>query len=512
MPTDLELLTESRALRQAGRVDEAHLRMLALVTRGTALWEPYLAAGTAALAKGDRERAVHFLRLAADRESHGTESVQLLSRLLAEDGNDHEALQAWFVRLSHDGSREAIAGFARFVRAWDGPASALESLLNCLPRIPDFRYSEYAKVERQGRLPGAVVVPEEALPPARASFHHMDAPGPTAAAFPAVRRHLVENGVVRPWSEAVVQGNVAYLPDWIDLGEHLLYEAFVGLSTPAADGSMLLLRRESVADWLPEGIVLTSFAVGNWAHFLTETAPILALVEAENLPVHVPLLLARPEARQITEMMERLKHPERPLRVLDRPVQVGQAHWYSPVAQVPFEFLKARAGLPVRYGPGDFLFSPSALAALRERLGLGSSSRGAGRAKVFIDRASSRRKVRNREAVLDFFRGAGFDIIRPESLSLAEQVRLFSRASVVAGQAGAGLANMVFAPAGARIIAFTGHPVDVEPHRYWASMARALGHEFHQIAFGAPSAELHIDFEVALDRLAALRPLLEGGA
>lgn len=512
MPTDLELLTEARALRQAGRTDEAHLRMLALVTRGTSLWEPYLVAGISSLSRGDRDRALHFLRLAADRESHGTEAVQLLCRTLVENGNHHEALQAWFVRLSHDGSREAITGFARFVRAWEGPADALESLLKCLPRIPDFRYSEYAKLERQGDLPGTVVIPEEVLPPARATFHHMDTPGPTADQFPAVRRHLVENAVVRPWSEVVVQGNLAYLPDCVDLDEHLLYETFVGLSTPAANGSMLLLRRESVADWLPEGIVLTSFAVGNWAHFLTEMAPLLALVEAENLPVHIPLLVARPEAPQITEMMERLKHPKRPLRMLDRPVQVGEAHWYGPVAQVPFEFLKTRAGLPVRYGPGDFMFSPAALAGLRERLGFGARSQGPAGAKVFIDRVSSRRKVRNREAVLDFFRGAGFDIIRPESLSLAGQMEIFGRASVVAGQAGAGLANMVFAPPGARIIAFTGHPMDVEPHRYWASMARALGHEFHQVAFGAPSAELHIDFEVALDRLAGLRFLLEGGA
>ena len=50
------------------------------------------------------------------------------------------------------------------------------------------------------------------------------------------------------------------------------------------------------------------------------------------------------------------------------------------------------------------------------------------------------------------FERRGFTIISMADCPLAEQVRLFGQASVVAGISGAGLADIVFAPAGAHVI------------------------------------------------------------
>jgi len=121
--------------------------------------------------------------------------------------------------------------------------------------------------------------------------------------------------------------------------------------------------------------------------------------------------------------------------------------------------------------------------------------------KVFIDRNSPRRRVINREAVVSYFSEAGYVIAQPEQLSLKEQIDLFSTATVIVGQTGAGLANMLFAPEGAKIIVLSGNPEDPGPHNYFPNLARALGHEMHYMAFGPPASDLHIDFEVDIKAL-----------
>ncbi len=73
--------------------------------------------------------------------------------------------------------------------------------------------------------------------------------------------------------------------------------------------------------------------------------------------------------------------------------------------------------------------------------------------KVYLSRDQvSYRKVINELEVRDFLATLGFVTIIPESLSITEQVNLFSQVEVIISPHGAGLTNAMFCPAGTKII------------------------------------------------------------
>jgi len=70
----------------------------------------------------------------------------------------------------------------------------------------------------------------------------------------------------------------------------------------------------------------------------------------------------------------------------------------------------------------------------------------------FSNPAAPRRRLVNEEALAMVARERfGFSVIHPEQLDFAAQVGLFARARTIIGQAGSGMHNALFAPAGARV-------------------------------------------------------------
>ena len=65
--------------------------------------------------------------------------------------------------------------------------------------------------------------------------------------------------------------------------------------------------------------------------------------------------------------------------------------------------------------------------------------------RVFLTRRGGNRACHNAEEVEAVFARAGFDVVRPEVLPLAEQVTLVRRASVVGGFSGSGMFHVAFA-------------------------------------------------------------------
>jgi capsular polysaccharide biosynthesis protein len=89
--------------------------------------------------------------------------------------------------------------------------------------------------------------------------------------------------------------------------------------------------------------------------------------------------------------------------------------------------------------------------------------------------------------------------VRPEELTFAEQVRIFSECAIVLAQHGSGLTNMFFAPPGCRVLEI--HGPDVTRFHYWI-MACTLGHSYDCFVGQAVEASANCaepDFEVDLD-------------
>lgn len=152
-------------------------------------------------------------------------------------------------------------------------------------------------------------------------------------------------------------------------------------------------------------------------------------------------------------------------------------------------------------------FPARLLHRVRERLTQGRRS-GRRERRIFSSRSGAawRRLVNEDEELWPLLKAAGYERVRFEELAFDEQIDLVVQADTIVGGHGAGLANMLFAPTGARIVELgsTGFPA-----AQYYGLATALGHEYWWVA-GEPAgngAPKHQDFRV---ERAALERLVDG--
>lgn len=99
-----------------------------------------------------------------------------------------------------------------------------------------------------------------------------------------------------------------------------------------------------------------------------------------------------------------------------------------------------------------------ALSYLRETIGHGgirnrSQKHLDGGNRVYVSRRdATRRRITNEDALIEALRPAGYDVISTSTLSVAEQAAVFGAADRIISLHGAGLANIVFAQPGTRVL------------------------------------------------------------
>jgi|GEM_PF-6113959 len=129
--------------------------------------------------------------------------------------------------------------------------------------------------------------------------------------------------------------------------------------------------------------------------------------------------------------------------------------------------------------------------------------------RLYVSRADNRR-VANEDALVAMLEPYGFETVRPETLSLREQVQLFAAAEAVVAAHGAGLTNIVFSDHLALLELFP--PGYVPPHYY--ALSCAAGHDYWYLVGQPLGGELgpkSSDFAVSLDLVkASVEAMLAG--
>ena len=124
------------------------------------------------------------------------------------------------------------------------------------------------------------------------------------------------------------------------------------------------------------------------------------------------------------------------------------------------------------------------------------------RRRVYVSRESAKwRRIVNEPALIDMLCSLGFEVVKCELLSFADQVRIFSHAEIIVGAHGAGLANIMFSPEGSKVVEIA-HPDWPSPDYY--ILAANLGHKY-AIEFGAPSRTASPAYDDIRVDLACLR-------
>lgn len=242
-----------------------------------------------------------------------------------------------------------------------------------------------------------------------------------------------------------------------------------------------------------EGPVIVLGGNGGYYHDLVEYAGALAVPETLGLGADLRLLVCAPVPRHLAELFALLGIDERRLVPWDpaQPVKVSKL-W-----------------LPTRLAAGGRWFDPLLAHWYRRRLAP-YMHRAEPRRRLYLSRAgTNRRRVQNEEAVVAALAPLGFESVRPETLSVREQVELFSQASSIVGSSGAAFTNMLFTPPGARVVVLQNqHLVAGGGDLYFDALAAACGHAATTIGctpvrLGPGERAIDADLSVDCDALLA---------
>ena len=236
-------------------------------------------------------------------------------------------------------------------------------------------------------------------------------------------------------------------------------------------------KAKKTAIVVDQAISLIGSASANYVHWLTETAPKLALIDEIDSLKTYPLIIDAGLHPNIIESLNYLNTHCREIVPLEpgQLCKVRKLIAISPVAYVPFDYRRGFAPELECINPGWAMFVPLGLHKLREKLLQRMGSGGpVPRRRLYLRRTSQFRAMRNATEVETLLRDSGFQVIEPETLSFAEQIRLFSEAESIVAQAGAALGNIIFAPQGCRVVILSAwSPFSI--YYYFSNLASIFG-------------------------------------
>ena len=217
-----------------------------------------------------------------------------------------------------------------------------------------------------------------------------------------------------------------------------------------------LLMHELRKDTLPvdRGVLIAGRGRDSFAHWLIDFLPRLWILDQFPEYADWPLLIDAGLYPQQIESLQALNRSGRPLVTLasdtayeiDRVVQLSDLSAMRRQTYRPF----------ANPSGNEVTVSKDALAYLKQAFAPAATLRRDG-LRLYVSRLHQTqfRRMENEREIEDLLRRRGFEVIYPEQLSFAEQVRLFSQASVLAGAGGSNMINCIFAPRGAQILLFT---------------------------------------------------------
>lgn len=250
----------------------------------------------------------------------------------------------------------------------------------------------------------------------------------------------------------------------------------------------------------------------NYAHWLTEYLPQIVLLKEAGVDLsNYKILVDVASFPSMLEALTMLGISKEQLMFIGTLAltEFPKALWVSPVANVVFQRPNALLDISkdTLAEPQYAIFHPEVIQATKNtylKLLDVASLRNVPE-KIFIRRTPGRkqnaRTVINEGEIQTILESQGFVTVDPSGLSFAEQVALFSNAKFIVSASGAALVNMIWAPAGAKIVVLM-NDSKVANYWYFGNLAIASGHQLgyvlgNMVNTGAWDDHNHADFEIS---------------
>lgn len=324
--------------------------------------------------------------------------------------------------------------------------------------------------------------------------------------FPEVYVAVVSNGMIYGGSNLVLVDNRVICHDLYDFKNDYTSEELHGLTLIDPKSKRIRwLQHDEEPERIPAAAAFVDACAPNYAHWLTEVLPRLALFCADEQFKNIPIVVNDELHRNIMESLFLVVGPEREVILLPigRALDCDHLHIVSVSGYVPFEWRKNK---PSSCSHG--LFSAPAFDILRNHLS-GLAKEGNNRVwpeKIFLRRNSKYRNVVNASEIEQLFLSHGYVIVDPERLTFSQQVALFNNAKTIIGPSGAALANIIFAPKNSKVfILISKHPDTI--YWYWQNIACVTGKTVNYVLGeirDSVVSGIHASFIVDLGDLAAI--------
>ncbi len=273
----------------------------------------------------------------------------------------------------------------------------------------------------------------------------IDFPAPYVTAFP--------DAIILPSFGGAVVGGGYLIADSIHHHE-THFDVFAKNVRALAGGSALLCAPDAISGQDEHTVFVGSNR--NYYHWLIEDLPRLALVERSVRADDRSLLVDEDIQPWRIDLLRRFGISEDRLcrAKIDRPISFRDVL------------------MPSRLSTHGVVH-PEAVRFVRARLLHGAPATPKLGKRLYITRNSvPGRTMLNAAEITKKFERSGFAVVDPGTLSIDQQIELFSDAEVIAGPVGAGLTNAVLAPVGARIIQLASTDVCGETY---TSLASSIG-------------------------------------
>jgi capsular polysaccharide biosynthesis protein len=225
-------------------------------------------------------------------------------------------------------------------------------------------------------------------------------------------------------------------------------------------------------DELPERIPVAATFVDacapNYAHWMTEVLPRIALFCADERFKRVPIVIDDGLHENIMESLLLVAGSDREIITLpsDKAIAVDRLHVTSAAGYVPFGRRTSRVS-----DHSHGMFSPEAFEKLRSRLNaLGQGTEdGVWPQKIYLRRDSSMRGIINAAELEQLLVARGYAIVEPEKLTFLQQLQIFRNAKAIVAPTGAGLSNAICCKRGTHVVVLMGKHKDMI-YRYWSNL------------------------------------------
>lgn len=278
----------------------------------------------------------------------------------------------------------------------------------------------------------------------------------------------LDNASVLANTDLIIVKNLC-LYDEIDKSQKYSY----GIKSPAikyvSRNKLIINYPRKNSARIERGIHFAKDHSKNYFHWITECLPRLSLIA--NIDKKVPLLVDKDIPNQLFEALQLLNVDQREIIWLKNGIHYRVTKLYYPSQ---LSILHDNYNSP-KYDK-DVIYNPKAINFVRDSVLKGFNINSTiPRRKIYVSRKfSDYRQLLNSSQIEDILVTRGFEIVFPENLSFFAQVKIFSEASMVISQSGAGLANLIFAPKSCKLLVMAGDAPNTNFQGFYA-LAEIVG-------------------------------------